>query len=259
MFGVRFEHDLLRKYVVLFGTLFNDITITRENEAGQSIQAFKVPISYGPREKFLAMVRQKPDKKERAIQLPRMSYEIVGMNWDPERKFSRNNKQYISRQEVFEPAPWNIEFQLSILSKNNLDATRIIEQALYYFNPEWNLKVKLLEELDRTWDVPIVYNSVSQQDIYEADFITRRSLLWTVNFTMKAFLHGPTSEGKVIKFVRVNTYPSFEAEDPTQSITTQPGLTVDGEPTTDISETIPYEDIEAEDNWDYIVQVEEDL
>lgn len=257
--GPRFEHHLLRKYVVLFGTLFNDISITRKNEDDQTVQAFKVPISYGPREKFLAMVKQKPDKKERAIQLPRMSFEIAGMSWDGTRKFNRNNKVYIDGQELFEPAPWNIDFELSILSKSDLDATKIIEQALYYFNPEWNLRVKLLDNVERHWDIPIVYNGVQHQDVYEGDFIQRRSLLWTISFTMKAYLHGPTSEGKVIKFVRVNTHPSFEAEDPTQILTVQPGLTSDGQPTTDINQTIYYRDIEADDNWDYIVQIEEKL
>src|SRR5690606_24838247 len=126
MFANNFQHELMRKYVILFGTLFNNVHVTRDSSSTTKVQNFKVPIAYSPREKMLAMVKQKPDAKIKAIQLPLMSFEITGMSQDPDRRFNRNNKYKEGDQILFEPAPWNINFQLNIMSKSDLDATKIL-------------------------------------------------------------------------------------------------------------------------------------
>ena len=256
MFNEEFQHDLIRKYVVLFGTLFNNIHISRDSSSETRVQSFKVPVAYGPREKFLAMVSQKPGSKIKAIQLPLMSFEITGMQQDPTRRFLRKDRYKEGNNAAFEPAPWNITFQLNILSKSDHDASKILEQALYYFNPDWTVSAMLIEGMQRTWDVSVVYDNVSKQDIYEGDFTQRRSLIWSVDFTLKGWLHGPVNEPKVIKFIKVNTHAGMPEVStvPVQVSTIQPGLTAEGEPTTDIEQTIPYSEIQFDDNWDYIIQ-----
>lgn len=254
MFNNNFYHELLSKYVAIFGSLFNDIIISR-SDGSATTQSFKVPIGYGPREKMLAIVRQKPESKRMAIQLPRISFEITGLQYDGQRKFQRTQKYKINEQFFFEPVPYDIYFELNVLSKSTKDALKIIEQIFPYFNPDWTVSAQLLDNIDRIWDIPIIRTDQSHQDLYEGDFTQRRAVMWTINFTMKAWLHGPTHDKKVIKFIRINTHSTTDLDsDPATVLTIQPGLTANGEPTTDIDETIPYVDIEELDNWDYIIQ-----
>lgn len=258
-FPTHFQNELIRKYVILFGTLFNNIYITRDSSTAEKVQNFKVPIAYAPREKYLAMTSQKPEHKSKAIQLPAMSFEITGMQQDPSRRFLRKNVYHSSGRNTFEPAPWDIEFQLNIMTKTDFDASKIVEQCLYYFNPDWTVSAQLIEGIERSWDISIVYNSVTHQDVYEGDFTQRRALIWSINFTMKAWLHGPVSERKRIKFIKINTrVGDVNSSNLDESTTIQPGLTANGEPTTDINETVPYQDIEMTDNWDYIIQFTDD-
>jgi len=255
MFATEFYHELMTKYVAIFGSLFNNVKISRTDRVTAKLQNFKVPISYGPREKFLAMVQQKPDAKKAAIQLPRMSFEITSVEYDPTRKFQRTQSQKTNEQIAFEPTPFNIGFQLSILAKTTTDALKIVEQILPYFNPDWTVTAQLIPELDRTWDIPIVRTGQSQQDVYEGDFLTRRAVTWMLDFEMRAWLHGPTQTKKVIKFIKVNTYGTMDmTADPNNVITIQPGLTANGQPTTDIDQTIDYLLIDEDDDWAVITQ-----
>lgn len=256
MFGDPFYHELLRKYVSIFGTLFDDIRIKR-SDGVSDVQYFKIPISYGPREKYWAMVSQKPESKVQAIQLPRMSFEITGVEYDPTRKVRRANKTITSDGRIlFEPVPYDISFQLNVMAKSTVDALKIVEQILPYFNPDWTVAAQLIETDDRIYDIPVVLNSQSHTDAYDGDFSTRRVLNWEFNFVMKGWLHGPIKNRKVIKFVRTNIFPSMTANNWVDSITIQPGLTANGQPTTDISQTIDYHLIESTDDYGYIVQVE---
>jgi T4-like virus Myoviridae tail sheath stabiliser len=255
MFGDPFYHELLRKYVSIFGSLFNDIRIKR-SDGTTDTQYFKIPISYGPREKYWAMVNQKPDSKVQAIILPRMSFEITGIEYDSVRKVQRTQKTVTSDGNViFEPVPYNINFQLNVMAKSTVDALKIIEQILPYFNPDWTVTAQLIDGQDRLYDIPIVRTGQSHTDAYEADFVSRRILTWQFDFTMKAWLHGPNKPRKVIKFVRTNLYGSMEATQWNESITVQPGLTANGQPTSDINETIGYQLIEETDDYGYITQV----
>jgi hypothetical protein len=264
MFGARFYNQTTRRYVAMFGTLFNDIVITRQDNSGNTVQRMKVPINYGPYQKFLARITQDPNLNSPAITLPRISFEIVGMSYDGERKLTRTLRNSVpieSDNGVFSstlvPTPYNLEFQLTIMTKYTEDGTKILEQILPYFQPDWTPSVKLVDELDYYLDVPIILNSVSTEDVYEGAFDERRALTWTLNFTMKGWFFGPTSNRKVIKFATTNLYAAFDQANSDITITVQPGLTANGEPTTDINETIPYAQINEDDDWGFIVQIED--
>lgn len=253
-----FYHELMRKYVAIFGSLFNNVQISRSDGSDANAQAFKVPIGYGPREKFLAITRQKPGDKIQQIQLPRMSFEITGVEYDSQRKFQRTQKYNNTEQALFEPAPYDIQFQLNIMTKSTLDAVKIVEQILPYFNPDWVLEVQLIDGVERTWDIPIIRTGISHEEAYDESFTERRMIVWTIDFTMRAWLHGPLRPKKRIKFITVNTRAGDTNDSiPMSQITIQPGLTANGEPTTDIDETIPYQSINMGDDWDYIVLMPE--
>lgn len=262
MFGARFYHQTTRRYVAMFGTLFNDIVITRLDNSGNTKQRIKVPIAYGPHQKFLARLEQDPNLNAPAMLLPRMSFEIVGMLYDGERKLTSsqrnsiplaaNNSQY---KTALTPAPYNIEFQLSIMTKYTEDGTKILEQIIPYFKPEFTPSVKLLDDLEYYLDVPIILNNVSTEDTYEGSFEERRALIWTLNFTMKAWYFGPTTDKKVIKFATTNLYTDFNQANSDITVTVQPGLTANGEPTTDANNSVNYTEINADDDWAYIVTI----
>lgn len=221
MFGQTWAHGTIRKYIVLFGTLFNNIYINRENAAGESIQTLKIPLSYGPKEKFLSRVNMDTNLDQpTAVVLPRMSFELVTMNYAPERKLNTMNKLYKAdatdpNGSVFQyaPVPYDFTFQLAVMVKNAEDGTKIIEQILPYFTPEWTATVNLVPDVDGTYDIPVVFNDISTEDSYEGVYEQRRALIHTLTFTIKGYLFGPSKKSKVIKNinvdVRINTSNTF--------------------------------------------------
>jgi len=255
-----FYNATTKKYIALFGTMFNKISIERDDpNTGESIQRMVVPISYGPYQKFLARVNQDPDlNRKTAITLPRMAFEITGMEYDGSRKV--NSVRRISGQthsddkKTFQyvGTPYNLNFTLSIMTKYAEDGTQILEQIIPFFKPEWTYTVKLIDNLDPI-DIPLILNSVNMEDLYEADFETRRSLLWTITFTMKAWYFGPQREGSVIKFIDIRSHTKIDTTaTPEGQITIQPGLTANGQPTTSLDETLDYELINIDDDWGII-------
>ena len=233
MYGNHFYNESTRRYVAVFGTMFNDIQIGRSNNAGAEVQRMTVPINYAPMQKILAKLEQDPNLDAPAMTLPRMSFEITGMAYNAERKLTSMTRQVNgsatsdgSVTSLFTPAPYDIEFQLNIMTKYNEDGMKILEQILPYFKPDCTVSVKIIDELNTYVDVPIVLTSVSQEDTYEADFQTRRALVWTLNFTMKAYYFGPVSTKKQIKFVDVDLYPSFSISDSGTEIEVTPGVPV---------------------------------
>jgi len=261
MYGNHFYNESTRRYVAVFGTMFNDIQIGRSNNAGAETQRMTVPINYAPMQKLLARLEQDPDLDSTAITLPRMSFEITGMAYNGDRKLTSLTKQTRasatgSKSTLYTPSPYDIEFQLNIMTKYNEDGTKILEQILPYFKPDVTVSVKMIDSMDLYVDLPIVLNSVSTEDSYEGDFTTRRALIWTLNFTMKAYYFGPTIQKKVIKFIDVNFKPDMDTTTPTSSsVTIQPGLTTEGVGTQVLAESIAYSDISVDDDWKYIVQV----
>lgn len=257
-----FYHSTIRRLITVFGTLLNDIKIDRINGDGTLEERFLVPISYGPGKKWIARLNSETDnmKQTPAIILPRISFEIIDLQYDGTRKLSSNDN-YRANKDVYEfltanpPAPYNVNIQVSIIAKYAEDGTRIVEQILPYFKPEWTSHVKIIDDLDLVLDIPTVLTGVQTQEIYEGQFQERNSILWTLDFTMKAYFFGPVLPRKIIKFVDVNLYPSFNDLADSEEVHVYPGLTADGEPTTDPNKTIPWQQIEFEDPWDYIVEI----
>jgi hypothetical protein len=255
-----FYNGTTRKYIAIFGTIFNKISITREDNSATELQRMIVPIAYGPYQKFLARLTQDPNlNRPQAISLPRMSFEITSMNYDGQRKIGSLNKINSSTEGdfVYSPAPYNLEFNLYVMTKYSEDGTKILEQILPFFKPEYTTSVNLINGLPPI-DIPLILNSVSVEDIYDGDFETRRSLMWTLSFTMKGFFFGPVRNKRVIKFVDSKLYDTaVDTDSQLSRVNVQPGLTANGEPTTDINETIAYEDIEMGDDWSSITTITE--
>ena len=214
MLGTYYYHEIIRKTIIGFGTLFNNIHVRHKTQEGVLAQEMKVPLAYGPSQKFLARLEQQPDlNKMVAITLPRMSFEMTDVEYDATRKsgitqtFKAIDKSKGDMKKVYMPVPYNIGFELSILSKLNDDALQIVEQILPYFQPSFNLTVDLVQSIGEKRDIPIVLNNISFQDDYEGDYATRRALIYTLRFSAKTYLFGPvaeTSEG-LIKKVQIDT------------------------------------------------------
>jgi hypothetical protein len=210
-----FYHEILRKTIVAFGTLFNNIQIKHKDNAGDDFSIITVPISYGPVQKFLARIEQVPDLKKRvAITLPRMSFEMTGISYDSSRKsstmqtFKALDQANNELTKVFMPVPYNVNFRLSIMSKLNEDALQVVEQILPYFQPHFNLTVDLVSSIGEKRDIPMILERIAMDDQYEGDFTTRRVLVYTLDFVAKTYLFGPvgTPNEALIKQVQVDYY-----------------------------------------------------
>lgn len=263
-----FYNATTKKYIALFGTMFNKMYVVRyDATTGDEVQRMIVPISYGPYQKFLARLNQDPDlNRKTAITLPRMAFEITNMQYDGSRKINsvkriggQVSEDNTTKAYQYVGAPYNLEFSLYIMTKYAEDGTQLLEQILPFFKPEWTNTVKLIDNIDPL-DIPLVLNSINTEDLYENDFETRRSLLWTLNFTMKGWYFGPQRENKVIKFIDIKTHTSSSiTSTPQKQITIQPGLTPSGTPTNNINETIPYEEINVDDDWGTIILYSDEI
>ena len=215
MFGRRFYHESLRKVVVAFGTIFNNIIIHRTDADGSVLQRLKVPLSYSPKEKFLVRLEQQPnlDQREMAVSLPRMGFEISGINYDPSRKLQRVGRlkkthatdtgtQYFQ----YNPVPYNISFNLYSFTATAEGGLQIIEQILPYFQPDYTVTINAIPEMGIKRDVPITLNSVNYEDTYDGAFTTRRAVNYTLGFTAKTYLYGPLHSSKVIKETQADMF-----------------------------------------------------
>ena len=222
MFGY-FYNEILRRTIISFGTLFNNVTIQQENSV------VKVPLAYGPTQKFLARIEQSPDlNKPTAITLPRMSFEFTGLTYDPSRKVT-TTQQFIVKdptdgtetKKAFMPVPYNMQFELSVMTKLNDDALQIVEQILPYFQPAYNLTVELVSTVQEKRDIPVVLENITMEDDYEGDFTKRRVLLYTLRFTAKTYLFGPVSSATkdIIKKATVNYLTGTDTSNTTRVLT----------------------------------------
>ena len=213
MLGTYFYHEIIRKTVISFGTLFNDVHVRHQDASGKDISEMKVPVSYGPRQKFLARIQQQPDlNKATQISLPRMSFEVNNITYDPSRKTGvtqtfkvKDGKQV---KKVFMPVPYNLGFELNILTKLQDDSLQILEQVLPFFQPGFTLTIDLVNSIGERRDVPMVLDSINFTDDYEGNFETRRALIYTLNFTAKTFMFGPVADSTdgLIRKVQLDYY-----------------------------------------------------
>lgn len=264
-----FYNETTKKYVAVFGTIFNKLTITRKDNTGNEIQSMIVPIAYGPYQKFMAKITQDPELSQKsAITLPRMSFEITSMVYDGTRKVGSLKKldsvvtpasgeTEKSASFQYTPTPYNIDFSLSIMAKYAEDGTQLLEQIIPFFKPERTTTVKLIDGIEPL-DIPLILNTVTMEDIYDGDFETRRSLLWTLDFTMKAWYFGPVREKRLIKFIDTHYFTDTKADaEAEEQVIVRPGLTANGEPTTDANNSISYLEIMEDDDWGVIIMTNE--
>jgi hypothetical protein len=285
MFGTQFYHETLRKYVIIFGTLFNDIRISRTDSNGNRVQDLRIPLAYGPRDKTLARLEQDPNlDREVAITLPRMSFEWIGLNYATERKlntirknvYTANSNEQSKLRTMYNPVPYDITFELNIMSKYVEDSTRIIEQIVPYFTPEFTVSATIIPEMNWKIDIPVVLDAISVQDTYESDFTQRRAIIHTLTFTLKGQLFPRVVKTGIIKTANLNFYVDTNSvlanNHPANTVyatvntsanvlhhrtTITPGLLSNGSPTTNSSLSIDKSLIDADDDYDYIINFEE--
>jgi len=274
MFGTPFYYSLIRKYVILVGTLFNNIRITRTNAAGTQVSLIKVPITYSPKDKMLARVIQDTaiDRQTATIPLPAISFEMGKMQYDAERKLPTINRVSVKDSTSpnklkyqYNPVPYNISFQVNIYAKNAEDGTKIIEQILPYFTPDWTTTVNLIPEVEMTMDIPVILNNIGYSDTYDGAFQKRRAIIWTLDLTLKGYIYGPIKKSNVIKFVEANFYIPTVADGQlatvvgnttvSEYITMQPGLTANGQPTSNVNNTVAYTLINVDDDYGYVNEI----
>jgi len=222
MFNRYFYNEGMRKLTVAFGTLFNSIQCKTTDANGTVTQSIKVPLAYGPKEKFMVRLDQQADLESRefAVTLPRMGFEISGITYDPSRKLARVNK--LKRVKVgttdtmdynYTPVPYNISYTLSIFTATAENGLQIVEQILPYFQPDYTITLNLIPELNIKRDVPIVLNSVNYEDSYTGDFTTRRAVIYTLDFVAKTYLFGPASRQSVIRTAQSDLYTDTNQTD----------------------------------------------
>ncbi len=223
MLGEYFYHQIFRKSILAFGTVFNNIIVKRkkagvdEPTGKQAIEAYKVPIMYGPYQKYLAIIAAEPNPERQRVQisLPRISFEIKGLNYDGSRKLAPT--QFAKTQPTkgpgfkqpvqyspFLPVPYNLEIEMAIIAKNQDDGLQIIEQILPAFQPSLNVSIEVIDVTHEERDIAIVLNGIGYTDDYEGDYTTRRTLIWTLNFTVKTYLFGPVTAQKDIRKVTID-------------------------------------------------------
>ena len=212
MLGSTFYHQTIRKYVAAFGTLFNDINIERKNSSGAVVERVKVPLAYGPRQKWILALSDTTDQRRvLAARLPRIGFSLTGVSYDSVRKLNTvirnvaaNTASTGSVLSQYNPVPYNFDFELFILVNNAEDGTQILEQILPYFTPEFTVTINTIPDMGIKADVPIVLNSASQSDEYEGELATRRTIIWTLSFLLKGFVYPDVKSGTLIKSIEVN-------------------------------------------------------
>lgn len=271
MFGHKFYHQSIRKYIILMGTLFNDIHIERRNSNNNVIQTIKCPLTYAPREKVTARLEQNPSiTEQQSILLPRLSFEWTNMMYDPSRKLNTMNKWRTDPGDAstggkmkyqFQPVPYDLMFDFNIYTRYAEDATQILEQITPFFTPEFTASINLIPEMGVKVDIPIILESMSSQDVYEGDFETRRALIWNLGFRMKSYLFGPIRESAAIRKSNTNFYTTHAngafGNTPATAVKIQPGLLANGSPTTNAAASISANSINSSDNFGTVIDFED--
>tara|TARA_Y100001963_G_scaffold160042_1_gene267334 strand:+ start:20632 stop:21450 length:819 start_codon:yes stop_codon:yes gene_type:complete len=222
MLGQQFYHETIRRMVVTFGTIFNNIHLVRKDNNGNVVQKMKVPLAYGPQAKFIRRLDQDANLDSKvAITLPRLGFEIQNLAYDSARKLNRVQKFKKTKSSTtkqvdsqFMPVPYNLDFELYAMAKQSDDALQIIEQIVPYFQPDYTVTINDMADMGIKRDVPIILNSINYEDNYRGDFNERRAIIYTLNFTCKFYLYGPVTSDKVIKQVQVDQYTDMPVNAP---------------------------------------------
>ena len=231
MFGQHFYHKQIRNAVIAFGTIFNNINIRRLDSSGNPLQAIRVPLSYAPKEKFIARLDQQSDltgtDSKVALTLPRMSFDITGYAYDPTRKLNKKQKISVAKNTSgdnkrvntqFSPVPYDVSFDLNIYTATSDDGLQIIEQILPYFQPDYTVTMIM----DRTYmdtkrDIPFILESVDYEDSYTGALTDRRRIIYTIKFTAKIYLYGPITTSAIIRNAEADMYSNTSDANPSRS------------------------------------------
>jgi hypothetical protein len=214
MFGHDFYHGTLRRYVVMFGNLFNEMQIDRFNESGTKIQTVSVPIAYGPKQRFIERALADPTGlKSISTVLPRLAFTMSSMTYAPIRKLNSTlkyksgfNAAQSEFSSVYAPVPYDLNFTLSIMTRNAEDGTQILEKIVPFFTPDFTVTMKALPAMSLNLDIPIEITSISSDDSYEGDFDSGRVLTWDLDFIVKGYLFGPITKTKYITNAEVSLF-----------------------------------------------------
>lgn len=234
MLQTTFYFGSIRKLTASFGALFDNISIVRFDENNIAQKTIKVPLAYGPKQKWLVRSKQKdvtntgPTKNINVgFTLPRISFELTNIQYDPNRQNNPlrktektdpndTNRRYYQRA----PVPYDVSFDVHIIVKNTEDGFQIIEQILPYFTPDYSITIEEIPTLDIKKDIPIIYTGITGQDSYDGSFNDFRVITWTLSFVAKAYFYPPVTDGEVIKTVFDNFYfTSDMSGDPVARVT----------------------------------------
>ena len=251
-----FYHQHIRKAIIAFGTIFNQITIHRKNSAGEIAQSIRVPLAYGPKDKFLARVAAVPsnDPASVAITLPRIGFEITGLQFNPQQKLAILQKNTAvgvgddaNKVRIqYTSTPYTLSISLFVMTKNQDDGLQIIEQILPFFNPDFCVTITDIPEMGIKRDLQIILDGISYEDNYEGEFTQRQSIIWNLNFTLGLNFYGPVDQQGYIKTAIANTYANIN-------------------PSSDTLEKIKYQatytpdDASYLDDWSYVEQFDENF
>jgi hypothetical protein len=218
--NAHFYNRTIRKIVVGFGSIFNDVHVVRYNTAGTtSYESFKIPLNYGPKEKYITRITTDPTlTKSIATSVPRMSFEMTGMSYDVSRKlpstvmnFAGETKTAIKTQYM--PIPYDFQFSLSVYVRNTEDGTQILEQILPFFTPDFNITVDFIPSMGKTYDMPVILNSVSNETSYEGDLMSTRLIIWNMEFTLKGYIWPPVQSADVIRQANTSIFVETRTKD----------------------------------------------
>ena len=252
----------LRKYQMVFGTLFNEIAVTRPDGL------LRIPIHYAAKDKLLARVFADPNiDRKSAVTLPVISFYMSSITHNTMPQL-RSNTRYRLKQtdspdileEQLMPVPYDLHFTMWVYTKYVEDGNQIIEQMLPFFSPQFTATVNMFDDVHV--DTQVTLNDVVPEDKYDGAFEDRRVTVWTLNFTLTGYIFGPKRQKPLIKFANVNFVVSSNTDirldantPPIDRVTVQPGMNANGDPTTNIALTVDYHTIQSDDNWDYIVEI----
>jgi len=228
MFGEHFYHKQIRNTVIAFGTIFNNIHIKRLDSSGNPLQSLKVPLSYSPKEKFIARLDQQASltgtDSSVAITLPRMAFDINGYSYDPTRKLNKNQKRGVVTTNAdttklntqYSPVPYDVSIELNVFTANSDDGLQVIEQILPYFQPDYTVTMIENSVMDSKRDIPFILESVNYEDSYAGSLTDTRRITYSLSFTAKIYLYGPISTGAIIKTVSADLYDNTSDQGPSR-------------------------------------------
>ncbi|MGZ4850602.1 MAG: tail sheath stabilizer and completion protein [Candidatus Bathyarchaeia archaeon] len=270
MFGQDFYFQTIRKYVSLFGTIFSEINVTRTSPANNTVDYIRVPITYAQSEKMLTRVQEAidGDRASESLTLPVMSFEMTTIRYDGTRKLTTTGRSAFLNVSTpsalsyqYNPVPYNIGFQLNIWVKYAEDGTKIVEQILPYFTPDFTVTVIMIPELNVKAEIPIILESIDQKNPYEGDLKKNQPIIWTLNFTIKGNFYGPIKSGPIILFSNTNLRIPADEVSAAEGVTNTgiasftsifPGLTANGQPTSNAALSVPANTILANSDFGYI-------